>query len=184
MKFWEIILISVGLSMDAFAVSICKGLSAGKATNKQGMTAGFWFGGFQSLMPVIGYALGYQFKGVISAVDHWIAFILLGWIGIGMLKDAQKEECAVGGFSAQTMFPMAVATSIDALATGVMFSFLNVNIAVCAASIGTITFVMSYIGIKAGTMLGSCFQKGAQMLGGVVLIAMGVKILIEHLFFS
>ena len=181
MKLWEVIVIAVGLSMDAFAVSICKGLASGKATGRQALSAAVWFGGFQALMPAIGYLLGMAFKDYITAVDHWIAFILLGWIGINMIREAFGDEPAVPDFSWKAMMPLAVATSIDALATGVMFSFLNVRLLPTVASIGIITGLLSFTGVKAGALLGSRFQKGSQILGGTVLILMGVKILLEHL---
>ncbi len=181
MEFWEILVIAVGLSMDAFAVSICKGLAAGRATNRQALSAGLWFGGFQALMPTLGYFLGYRFRDIIESVDHWIAFFLLCYIGLDMIRGARKKENEDADFGWKKMFTMAVATSIDALATGVMFSFMEVDIVPTALSIGLITFGFSYCGIRLGARLGYSFKEKAQIAGGIVLIAMGFKILLEHL---
>ncbi|MCH4266755.1 MAG: manganese efflux pump MntP family protein [Solobacterium sp.] len=177
----DLVVIAIGLSMDAFAVSICKGLCAGKATAKQALTAALWFGGFQALMPLIGYLLGYSFKDIIASVDHWIAFVLLVWIGVSMIRSARSCENTTPDFSAKAMFPLAVATSIDALATGVMFSFMEVNIVTVVLLIGVITAVCSFIGVKAGSYLGEKFKSRAETAGGIVLILMGTKILLEHL---
>lgn len=181
MQILDIIAIAIGLSMDAFAVSICKGLSAGKATSRQALSAALWFGGFQALMPLIGYFLGYSFKGFIAGIDHWIAFVLLVWIGVSMIKEAKACENTTPDFSAKAMFPLAVATSIDALATGVMFSFMNVNIWFVIAMIGITTAAFSFAGVRAGSILGDKFKTRAQIAGGAVLILMGTKILVEHL---
>jgi len=184
----ELLLLAVGVSMDAFAVSICKGLAMKKATVKGCMTCGVWFGGFQALMPTIGFFLGTLFAGAIEAVDHWVAFILLGIIGINMLKEAfEKGECeccaeAGADLSPKTMFVMAVATSIDALAVGISLAMAgNVNIWLAAAFIGICTFSFSALGVKIGNVFGSRFEKKAQIAGGVILILLGTKILLEHL---
>ena len=184
----ELLLLALGVSMDAFAVSICKGLAMKKATLKEGLTCGFWFGGFQALMPLIGFFLGTLFAEAIQAVDHWVAFILLGIIGINMLKEAfEKEECACcdcgdADLSVKTMFVMAVATSIDALAVGISLAMAgNVNIFTAVLLIGAFTCGMSTIGVKVGNVFGSRFEKKAQLAGGLILVLLGVKILLEHL---
>lgn len=186
MGFAELLLLAVGLSMDAFAVSICKGLSMKKATVKAGMICGGWFGGFQALMPLIGFFLGTMFAGAIEAFDHWVAFGLLAIIGINMLKEAFEKGCDCenhdADLSAKTMFIMAVATSIDALAVGISLAMAgNVNIWTAVALIGAITFAMSTAGVKIGNVFGSRFEKKAQIAGGVILILLGIKILLEHL---
>ena len=184
----EMLLLALGVSMDAFAVSICKGLAMKKATLKAGLTCGVWFGGFQALMPTIGFFLGTLFAEAIQAVDHWVAFVLLGIIGINMLKEAfGKEECGCcdesnADLSVKTMFLMAVATSIDALAVGISLAMAgNVNIALAAALIGAFTCAMSTLGVKIGNVFGSRFEKKAQLAGGAILILLGLKILLEHL---
>ena len=185
----ELLLLAVGVSMDAFAVSICKGLAMKRSTLKASMTCGIWFGGFQALMPTIGFFLGTLFAEAIQAVDHWVAFILLGIIGINMLKEAfEKEECACCGdehnadLSVKTMFIMAVATSIDALAVGISLAMAgNVNIWLAALFIGICTCGFSAVGVKIGNVFGSKFEKKAQMAGGLILILLGTKILLEHL---
>lgn len=187
MGFAELFLLAVGLSMDAFAVSVCKGLSMKKATIKAGALCGAWFGGFQALMPLIGFYLGTLFAGAIEAVDHWIAFVLLALIGINMLKEAfvSKESCDCCGdadLSVKTMFVMAVATSIDALAVGISLAMAgNVNIFIAIALIGVTTFCLSAAGVKIGNVFGSRYEKKAQIAGGVILILLGTKILLEHL---
>ena len=185
----DIVLIGVALSMDAFAVSIAKGLATGRPTWRQALCAGLWFGGFQALMPLLGWLLGSAFASLIAAVDHWIAFALLALIGGNMIREALaegKDGDADGAehdasFAPKTMFFLAVATSIDALATGINFALLDVNIWLAIAVIGCITFVLSAAGLMFGGILGERFRKGAQIAGGVVLIAIGVKILVEHL---
>jgi len=184
----ELLLLAVGVSMDAFAVSICKGLAMKKATVKGCMTCGVWFGGFQALMPTIGFFLGTLFAEAIEAVDHWVAFILLGIIGINMLKEAfEKGECeccaeAGADLSPKTMFVMAVATSIDALAVGISLAMAgNVNIWLAAAFIGICTFSFSALGVKIGNVFGCRFEKKAQIAGGLILIVLGLNILLEHL---
>ena len=185
----ELLLLAVGVSMDAFAVSICKGLAMKKATLKAGLTCGIWFGGFQALMPTIGFFLGTLFADAISAVDHWVAFVLLAVIGANMLKEAfgKEEECCCcdeqnADMSAKTMFVMAVATSIDALAVGISLAMAgNVNIWLAAAFIGVCTCTFSAFGVKIGNIFGSRFEKKAQIAGGAILILLGLKILLEHL---
>ena len=184
MQLWELFLIAVGLSMDAFAVSICKGLSVPRATPRHALTVGLYFGGFQALMPLIGYLLGSRLEHLITSVDHWIAFVLLGFIGVNMIREArggEEEEELSGSFGLRAMLPLAVATSIDALAVGITFAFLRVDILPAVSFIGVITFTLSALGVLAGNQLGSRFQAGAQYLGGAVLILMGFKILLEHL---
>ena len=185
----ELLLLAVGVSMDAFAVSICKGLAMKKATLKASMTCGLWFGGFQALMPTIGFFLGTLFAEAIQAVDHWVAFALLGIIGINMLKEAFEKEADCGccedhnaDRSVKTMFIMAVATSIDALAVGISLAMAgNVNIWTAALLIGICTCGFSAVGVKIGNVFGSRFEKKAQMAGGIILILLGTNILLEHL---
>lgn len=184
----ELLLLAVGVSMDAFAVSICKGLCMPKATLKACMTCGLWFGGFQALMPTIGFFLGTLFAEAIQAFDHWVAFVLLGIIGFNMLKEAfQKPECGCcdvtgADLSVKTMFVMAVATSIDALAVGISLAMAgSVNIWLAAAFIGICTCGFSALGVKIGNVFGSRFEKKAQLAGGLILILLGLKILLEHL---
>ena len=181
MSLWELFVIAVGLSMDAFAVSICKGLATGKVRLRHAVTAGVYFGGFQALMPLIGYLLGVRFQSMITAFDHWIAFVLLGIIGINMIRESREEaETLDCDFSFRAMLPLAVATSIDALAVGVTFAFLNVRIIPAAALIGVTTFALSAIGVRLGSVFGARYQARAELAGGIVLILMGVKILLEH----
>lgn len=188
MGFGELMLLAVGVSMDAFAVSICKGLAMKKASLKAGLTCGLWFGGFQALMPLIGFFLGTLFAEAIEAVDHWVAFILLGIIGINMLKEAlENKDCDCcadvdADLSPKTMFVMAVATSIDALAVGISLAMAgNVNIFWAVLLIGTCTCAFCTAGVKIGNIFGSRFEKKAQIAGGVILILLGTKILLEHL---
>ena len=186
MGFGTLLILAVGLSMDAFAVSLCKGLAMKRATVKAGLTCGLWFGGFQALMPLIGYFLGKTFAGAIEAVDHWIAFALLAVIGFNMLKEAFSgcEECQDqdADLSPRKMFPMAVATSIDALAVGISLAMAgDVNIWVAITLIGVVTCLLSALGVKIGNVFGSRFEKKAQIAGGVILILLGVKIVLEHL---
>lgn len=185
MGFLELFLLAVGLSMDAFAVSICKGLSMKRAGIKEGAICGAWFGGFQALMPLIGFFLGTLFAEAIEAFDHWVAFGLLAIIGINMLKEAfskEEEESCGCDLSFKTMLVMAVATSIDALAVGISLAMAgNVNIWVAIALIGVTTFVLSGVGVKLGNVFGSRFEKKAQIAGGCILILLGLKILLEHL---
>lgn len=179
----EILLIGVGLSMDAFAVSICKGLSVEKLKMRHSFMAGLYFGGFQALMPLIGYLLGSQFQSMITSIDHWIAFGLLVLIGANMIREALGEEGDEknDSFSFQTMVLLAIATSIDALAVGITFAFLQVNIWMAILLIGCTTFVFSAAGVKIGNVFGSRFKKKAEIAGGIILILIGSKILLEHL---
>ena len=175
--------------MDAFAVAICKGLSVGRIKPSHMVICGLWFGGFQALMPTIGYFLGGAFADYITSFDHWIAFALLAFIGGKMLLEAfGKEECedcgcADAAFRPMTMLTMAIATSIDALAVGITFAFLNVKIIPAISFIGATTFVLSMTGVKIGNIFGIRYKSKAEISGGVILICMGIKILVEHLFF-
>ena len=186
MTVFEIFLIGIGLSMDAFAVSICKGLSVGKVNGRHMLTAGLWFGGFQALMPLIGYLLGSTFEQYVTSIDHWIAFILLSIIGANMIKESfdKDSEKQNASFSFMSMLMVAVATSIDALAVGITFALLQVNIWLAIAVIGCTTFVISAAGIKIGSIFGAKYKAKAEFFGGAVLICLGIKILVEHLFFS
>lgn len=179
----ELFILAVGLSMDAFAVSVCKGLAMPKITVKKTLTVGLWFGGFQALMPALGYLLGVQFRDKITAVDHWIAFILLGLIGVNMIKEACSGDLEEENESLdfRTMFLMAVATSIDALAVGITFAFLNVRLLAAVSFIGAITFTLSAVGVKIGNVFGTRYKSRAEFTGGVILILLGLKILMEHL---
>lgn len=182
----ELILLAVGLAMDAFAVSICKGLAAPKVTLRQMAIAGLWFGGFQALMPVIGYWLGSAFQQYITAVDHWIAFLLLAFIGGRMIKEALSKDEAPenGSFGFRLMFLLAVATSIDALAVGITLALLpGVHIGWAAACIGVITFVFAAAGVKIGHVFGARYKSKAELAGGIILILMGLKIWLEHMGF-
>lgn len=179
----ELVIIAIGLSMDAFAVSICKGLSVQKVRPLHVFKTGIWFGGFQALMPLAGYFLGVSFAGLVGSVDHWIAFILLGIIGGNMIKESSRKDepcCAEPDFSFRTMLAMAVATSIDALAVGVSFAFLKVNIWEAVGLIGVITFLFSAAGVLIGNFFGARWKSKAEFAGGFILIAMGLKILLEH----
>lgn len=180
-----ILLIAVGLSMDAFAVAICKGLAVGKVTLRNVMTVGIWFGGFQAIMPVVGYYLGVQFRDSITAVDHWVAFILLAVIGANMMRESFSgdDEKMDGSTGIRTMFLLAVATSIDALAIGISFAFLDVGIFFSAALIGVTTFVFSVVGMIIGSTFGAKYKSKAEFVGGAILIILGTKILFEHLGF-
>lgn len=181
MKLWELFLLAVGLSMDAFAVSICKGLSVKKATVKEAATAGIYFGGFQALMPILGYFLGISFQSLIADIDHWIAFVLLSLIGIQMIRESKGEENVNSSFGVKEMIPLAVATSIDALAVGVTFAFLQVEMIPAVCMIGGVTFLFSMIGIWIGNLFGKRYKTRAEIMGGLILILIGLKILIEHL---
>lgn len=180
MNLIELFVLAVGLSMDAFAVSVCKGLSMGKIKGKHMCIAGIWFGGFQALMPLIGYFLGSFFSDMITRYDHWIAFILLIFIGGQMIRESfGKEECVDNSMSAKAMFLLAVATSIDALAVGVTFAFLKVDIVPAVSFIGIITFIFSAAGVKIGSIFGAKYKSGAELCGGIILILIGLKILLE-----
>lgn len=182
MSLWELIIIAVGLSMDAFAVSVCKGLSVGKAQRKHMLACGAYFGGFQALMPLAGYALGSQFQGLIQSFDHWVAFVLLALIGGNMIRESRGgEEHVDCSFGPKAMLPMAVATSIDALAVGITFAFLSVNIGTAVVCIGVTTFLFSCAGVKIGSVFGEKYRSRAELAGGIILVLMGLKILLEHL---
>ncbi|WP_251316437.1 manganese efflux pump MntP family protein [Flintibacter muris] len=182
MRLYELFIIAVSLSMDAFAVSICKGLSTKRPRLGQCLACGGWFGGFQALMPFIGWLLGVRFQQMIVSIDHWIAFFLLGLIGFNMVREsrsgqAEELDCS---FGPAAMLPLAVATSIDALAVGVTFAFLKVDIVPAVLFIGVTTFVLSAAGVKAGSVFGARYKSRAELAGGLILIGMGVKILAEH----
>ena len=183
MGFWELFILAVGLSMDAFAVSICKGLSSGKASLSNMGACGLWFGGFQGLMPLFGYLLASLFADFIRSVDHWVAFALLGFIGVNMIREAlsKEEEEADPSLSFKTMLVMAIATSIDAMAVGISFAFLDVQIVPAVTLIGVITFALSALGVKLGAAFGCRFKSKAELAGGVILILIGLRILLEHL---
>lgn len=187
MNFWGLTLLAVGLSMDAFAVAVCKGLAMRKLEWKKAVVVGLWFGGFQALMPLIGYFLGIQFSEYITAVDHWIAFILLGIIGINMIREAiaDKDGCSVEeaneSLSFKNMLVLAVATSIDALAVGITLAFLKVDILPAVSYIGILTFCLSVIGVKIGNVFGCKYKSKAELAGGIILILLGTQILLEHL---
>ena len=184
MNIIDILVIGVGLSMDAFAVSICKGLAMKKMDIKKALVCSLYFGVFQALMPLIGFLLGSGFKNVVSSIDHWIAFVLLGIIGINMIKEAKSCDVVNDSMDVKTMLTLAVATSIDALAIGVTFAFLKVSIIPAVSIIGLITFACCFIGVKLGSAFGEKLKSKAEIMGGVMLILIGTKILIEHLFFQ
>lgn len=183
MSFIDLFITAIGLSMDAFAVSVCKGLSVNKVNIKHYLTVGLYFGGFQALMPLIGYFLGISFSSVVESVDHWISFVLLSLIGINMIKESfsKDDECPDCSFGIRAMIPLAIATSIDALAVGVTFAFLKVNIFYAVALIGIITLILSGVGVYLGNKFGAKYNAKAQLTGGVVLVLIGTKILLEHL---
>ena len=182
MRWTELFLIAVGLSMDAMAVSVCKGLSVRQLRPRHALLAGIYFGGFQFLMPVLGWLLGYRFEAMIKSVDHWVAFVLLGLIGLNMIRESfSDEEELDSDFGVHTMLLLAIATSIDALAVGITFAFLDTAILPAAGLIGVTTFALSALGIYIGHVFGSRFKANAERLGGVILIGIGVKILLEHL---
>ena len=183
MELFEIIIIAIGLSMDAFAVSIGKGLSVAKSKLSYYLKVGLWFGGFQALMPLIGYLLGTSFADAVAEFDHWIAFALLAIIGGNMIKEAvgnDDDEESNADFSIKALFVLAVATSIDALAAGVSFAFLKTDIISSIIIIGITTFLFSIVGFKIGNIFGNRYKKRAELVGGVILITIGLKILIEH----
>jgi len=183
MTLLELFIIAVGLSMDAFAVSVCKGLSLQKMRLRHALLAGIYFGGFQAAMPFFGYLLGVKFQDAITSIDHWVAFILLAIIGVNMVKEAlskEEEEETDPSFGLKNMLILAVATSIDALAVGVTFAFLKVRILAAVCFIGVTTFILSMAGVKVGNVFGSRYKAKAELAGGVLLIGMGVKILLEH----
>lgn len=186
MSSFELFLIAVGLSMDAFAVSVCKGLSMQKLIPKHALIIGLYFGGFQAIMPLIGYSLGVHFQDAIVSYDHWIAFILLGLIGFNMMKEARndEEESVSASVDFKEMVVLAIATSIDALAVGVTFAFLQVNIVPAVSFIGITTFALSIVGVRVGNVFGAKYKSQAEFDGGLILVLIGSKILIEHLFFG
>lgn len=185
MSLWELFIIAVGLSMDACAVSICKGLSVQKVTFRHAATCGGYFGAFQALMPVIGFVLGVQFRSLITGIDHWIALVLLGLIGANMIREALsgEEEEVNCSFCFRAMLPLAIATSIDALAVGVTFAVMDIGskIVFAVIFIGVVTFLLSAIGVKIGNLFGMKFKSKAELFGGVVLVLMGLKIFLEDL---
>ncbi len=175
-------ILALGLSMDAFAVSICKGVSLRNMRPLHMLKSGLWFGGFQALMPVLGYFLGVRFGNAITAVDHWVAFVLLAVIGINMIREARSEKDNIDdAMDVKTMFMLAVATSIDALAIGITFAVLKVNVFLSAMFIGVVTFCLSAVGIKAGSRFGMKYKSLAEIAGGCILIFIGAKVLVEHL---
>jgi manganese efflux pump family protein len=191
MSIIELLILAVGVSMDAFAVAICKGLSLKKVTTKHAVTVGLYFGIFQAGMPLIGYFLGIQFRDKITSIDHWVAFVLLGIIGVNMIREALKKddegcECGCPAEKEQTlpfknMIVLAIATSIDALAVGITFAFLKVDIVPAVSFIGLVTYSLSIVGVKIGSVFGARFKSKAEFTGGVILVCIGTKILIEHL---
>lgn len=182
MNFLELLIIAVGVSMDAFAIAICKGLSVEKLKRKHLLITGLWFGGAQALMPLLGYLLGGSFSSLVASVDHWFSFALLVLIGINMIKESREEsEKLNDSFSAKVMFPLAIADSIDALAVGITFAFQEVSILPAVTMIGVTTFLFSALGVKIGNQFGSRYQSKAEFAGGLILILMGVFILLEDL---
>ena len=182
MSVWELLVIAVGLSADAFAVSICKGLSVPRLRARHMLITGAYVGGFQALMPLVGYLLGYRFQSLIEQIDHWIAFALLVLIGANMIREAwQPPETLGDGFAPRAMLPLAVATSIDALAVGVSFAFLEVRIVPAVLCIGATTLLLSAAGVAIGYLSGIRYRRIAQIVGGAVLVLMGVRILLQHL---
>ena len=184
MSLIELLILAVALSMDAFAVAVCKGLSMQTLNKKHAVTVGLYFGAFQALMPVIGYFLGFHFRNAITSIDHWIAFVLLSLIGVNMIKEARSsddEDTIDASVDPKSMIVLAIATSIDALAVGITFAFLQVNLIPAVSFIGIITFILSIAGVKAGNVFGMTYKSKAELLGGIVLIVIGIKILIEHL---
>lgn len=183
MGFWEVLLIGIGLSMDAFAVSVGKGLATPKYEPKGSLICGLWFGGFQMLMPLIGCFLGTQFAGYIESVDHWIAFVLLALIGGNMIRESRsgEEENVDSSYAPMRMLPLAIATAIDALAVGVTFAFLGTDIWSAVAVIGVTTFALSAVGVRIGAVFGEKYASRAELAGGALLIFMGLRILLEHM---
>lgn len=189
MSFLELLLIGVGLSMDAFAVAVCQGLSMPRLNWRHAGVIALFFGGFQAAMPLAGWALGARFAGYMQKFDHWTAFVLLGLIGGNMVREAlgpdeeEKTACAGGELDCRQLFLMAVATSVDALAVGVTFAFLETAILPAVSVIGIVTFCLSLAGVAAGNFFGARYKRRAELSGGVILIFLGVKILLEHLGF-
>lgn len=182
MNLVELVLLAIGLSMDAFAIAMCKGLSVNRLEAKHLITTGLWFGGAQALMPLLGYLLGASFRGIVESVGTWIAFVLLVLIGMNMIRSSRDgDEDLNASFAAGAMLPLAVAGSIDALAVGVGLSFLDVNIITAAVMIGVTTFLLSAAGVKIGNLFGTKYKSGAELVGGIILIMMGIIILTRHL---
>jgi putative Mn2+ efflux pump MntP len=183
MSLFELFILAVGLSMDAFAVSICKGLAIKKINLKKAGIVGLYFGLFQAGMPLIGYTLGVKFQSNITVIDHWIAFVLLVIIGANMIKESLNKECEVAddSLNLKNMLVLAIATSIDALAVGVTFAFLKVDILPAVSFIGIVTFILAMVGVKIGNVFGTKYKSKAEFAGGIILILMGIKILFQHL---
>lgn len=182
MSLLELFLIAVAVSMDAFAVAICKGLSMQKVTFKKALTVGLYFGIFQAVMPLIGYFLGVQFREIITSIDHWFAFFLLAFIGISMIKESMSNEsCPDGDLGFKSMIILAISTSIDALAVGITLAFLKVDVIQSVSFIGVVTFILSMVGVKIGNIFGAKYKSKAELVGGIVLICIGLKILLEHI---
>ena len=183
MSFPELLILAVGLAMDAFAVAVCKGLSLWTLKLQQALLVGVWFGLFQALMPALGWLLGSAFSGLVQSVDHWVAFVLLSIIGGNMIREGLQgdDENCDPSLSFGVMLLLAVATSIDALAVGITFAFLNVSILLAVALIGVVTFTISAVGVKMGNLFGARYKSKAEFFGGAVLILIGLKILLEHL---
>lgn len=183
MNLFELIIISIGLGMDAFAVSVCKGLTNKKINIKKIITIASYFGIFQAIMPLIGYLIGINFENQVKQIDHWIIFVLLTIIGLKMIKESQtKDTCKIDEkINIKTMIMLSIATSIDALAVGITLAFLNVELIPAILTIGTITFLMCTIGVKIGNIFGNKYEKNAQIIGGTILILIGIKILAEHI---
>ena len=183
MNLFSLLALAVGLSMDAFAVAVCKGLAMPKARLSQAAVVGLWFGGFQALMPLVGYLLGVGFQQAIQSVDHWVAFVLLGLIGVSMIREARSgaNEPANASLAPRVMAVLAVATSIDALAVGVTFAFLHVPVLGAVCLIGAVTFALSMQGVWIGHRFGVRYKAWAELAGGIILILLGCKILLEHL---
>lgn len=178
----SLFVLAIGLSMDAFAVAICKGLAIGHPSLKASVVAGLWFGIFQALMPFIGYFIGIQFASLVSSFDHWIAFVLLLCIGVSMIKESRgKDEEESASISFSSMFPLAIATSIDALASGIALAAVDGNICIAVSFIGIMTFALSASGVRLGAIAGSKYRSKAELAGGIILIAIGLKILLEHI---
>lgn len=184
MTLFELFLIGIGLSMDAFAVAVCKGLSMQRIDKKGTLCIGLAFGGFQALMPLIGYLLGSRFAGYIERFDHWVAFVLLAFIGCNMIKESREKaenEETFTGIDLKELLVLAIATSIDALAVGVTFAFLSVKIVQAISIIGCTTFVLSLVGVYVGNVFGAKYKSRAELTGGIILVLIGTKILLEHL---
>lgn len=184
MSIIELFIIAIGLSMDAFAVSICKGLSLRQMDYKKALLVALYFGGFQALMPFLGYTLGIQFQSSIVSIDHWVSFLLLEIIGLKMLKEAKSDDEVDSSFGFKSMVMLAIATSIDALAVGVSFAFLRIDIIWAVSLIGITTFIFAIAGVKIGNTFGKKYKAKAEIVGGIILMIMGAKILIEHLFMN